>query len=85
MVLVGLNRWLKPFECHPKDPNSCFGRTLKLLTRPTAMEEPQLSHSFTPLSSDHDGEGMIEYHELTRSNPSGSDRAVKPSDEETKL
>ena len=85
MVLVGLNRWLKPFEYHPNDPDLCFSRTLKLLIRPTAIKEPQLSHNFTPLPSDHDGEEMVEYHELSRSNHSSSDRAVKSSDEETKL
>ena len=49
------------------------------------MTSPQLSHDFTPLSSDNESEGMIEYYHLARSNPSGSDRTLASSGEDTKL
>ena len=49
------------------------------------MTSPQLSHDFTPLSSDNESEGMIEYYRLSRSNPSGSDRTLVSSGEDTKL
>jgi len=91
LILIGLNWWLKPFEYHPKDPNSWFSRALKLLIRPSAIIEghsqptPQLSHEFTPLSTDDETDGMIEYYHLSRSVPSGTDKTNTSSGEETKL
>jgi len=76
LILIGLNWWLKPFEYHPKDANSWFSRALKLLIKSTAITEqhtkstPQLSHDFTPVSSESGSLKVVEYYQLSRPNPS---------------
>lgn len=84
---------MRPFEYHPRNPGSWFNRAMRVVFRKAAIKEeysqvhptPQLSHDFTPLSSDNESEGMVEYHHLARSNRSGSDKTNVSSDEETKV
>ena len=88
LILIGLNWWLKPLRYYPKDPNSRFNRVLRLLIRSNAIEEqqsllsPQQSDDCTPHS---DNEEMMEYRQLSKSDPSDCDEAIASSDEETKI
>ena len=73
LILVGLNWWLKPFKCHPKDPNSQFSRVLKLLFRSSVIEEQQSLLPSQPsdnATAGNDNEEMVEYHHLSAYDPS---------------
>ena len=88
LIFIGFNWWLKPLKYYPKDPNSRFNRVLRLLIRSSAIEEqqsllsPQQSDDFTP---NNDSGEMMEYHQLSKSDPSDCDEINASSDEETKI
>ena len=73
LILVGLNWWLKPLKCHPKDPNSQFSHVLKLLFRSSVIEEQQSLLPSQPsdnATAGNDDEEMVEYHHLSAHDPS---------------
>lgn len=85
LIIVGLNWWMKPLQCHSHNPDSRFTQILKFFIRldadrPSGYRETQVISPNIP--SEDDTEGTTEYYQLTRSDAANSDVGKTPSEEE---
>lgn len=88
LVIVGLNWWMKPLQCHTDHPHSTLTRIIKLFIRldadrPPGYRQTEAHHLASPDSmSGDDTEGTTEYYQLTRSDVANSDLGKTQSEEE---